>query len=44
MSIPAVVGRNGVEDTLEIPLSPAEREALAASAATLRQVADGLAL
>ena len=27
MSIPAVVGRNGVEDTLEIPLSPAEREA-----------------
>ena len=44
MSIPAMVGRNGVEDTLEIPLSPAEREALAASAATLRQVADGLAL
>ena len=25
MSIPAVVGRNGVEDTLEIPLSPAEQ-------------------
>ena len=44
MSIPAVVGRNGVEDTLEIPLSPTERDALAASAATLRQVADGLAL
>ena len=44
MSIPAVVGRNGVEDTLEIPLSPAEREALRDSAATLRGVADSLEL
>lgn len=44
MSIPAVVGRNGVEDTLEIPLSPAEREALRDSAATLRGVVDSLEL
>ena len=44
MSRPAVVGRNGVEDTLEIPLSPAEREALRDSAATLRGVADSLEL
>jgi len=35
MSIPAVVGRNGVEDTLEIPLSPAEREALRGAVAAL---------
>ena len=44
MSIPAVVGRNGVEDTLEIPLSLAEREALRDSAATLRGVVDSLEL
>ena len=44
LSIPAIVGRNGVEDTLEIPLSPAEREALRDSAATLRGVVDSLEL
>ena len=44
MSIPAGVGRNGVEDTLESPLSPAEREALRDSAATLRGVVDSLEL
>ena len=44
MSVPAIVGRGGVETSLEIPLSPSEREALTASAATLRQVVDGLEL
>lgn len=37
MSIPAVIGKNGVESVLEIPLSPAEHNALYASAAQLRQ-------
>ena len=44
MSVPAIVGRGGVETSLEIPLSPSEREALTASAATMRQVVDGLEL
>ena len=44
MSVPAIVGRGGVETSLEIPLSPSEREALTASAATLRQVVDCLEL
>lgn len=38
MSIPAVVGRDGVETTLDIPLSPAEQDALLRSADTLRGV------
>jgi L-lactate dehydrogenase len=44
MSVPAVVGRSGVEKVLEIQLSPREREAFQASAATLKQVASGLGL
>ena len=35
LSVPAVVGRCGVEAVLEIPLSGAEREGLHASAAQL---------
>ncbi len=38
LSIPAIVGRRGVEQILEIPLSPEEGEALHASAAQLREV------
>ncbi len=38
LSIPAIVGRRGVEQILEIPLSPEEGEALRSSAARLREV------
>lgn len=38
MSIPAVVGREGVETVLDIPLSPAEQGALLRSAETLKGV------
>ena len=38
LSIPSVVGKNGVETVLEIPLSDKERKALAASAAQLKSV------
>ncbi len=38
LSIPAIVGRRGVEQILEIPLSPEEGEALHASAGQLREV------
>ena len=44
MSVPAVVGRSGVERVLEIELSPEESRAFHASAVTLRQVADQLGL
>ena len=44
MSVPAVVGRGGVEKVLEIELSPEEREAFQRSAKTLGNVAKGLAL
>lgn len=44
MSIPAVVGRTGVETVLDIPLSPSEQEALLSSAATLKGVLGGLDL
>ncbi len=44
LSIPSIVGRRGVEQILEIPLSDGEREALNASAAQLREVIDGLEL
>ena len=37
LSVPAIVGRRGLEEVLEIPLSPEEREALAASAGQLRE-------
>ncbi len=38
LSIPAIVGQEGVETILEIPLDPREREALLASARQLKQV------
>lgn len=44
MSVPAVVGRDGVETTLELPLSEEEHRALAASAQTLGGVLAGLDL
>lgn len=37
LSVPAIVGRNGLEKILEIPLEPAERRALLASARQLRE-------
>jgi L-lactate dehydrogenase len=37
MGLPAIVGRNGVEGVLDIPLSAAETEQLQASAKTLRE-------
>ena len=44
LSVPAVVGRNGLEKILEIPLENAEREALAASARQMREVIETLRL
>ena len=44
LSIPAIVGRRGVEQILEIPLSDAEGEALRASADQLREVIGELQL
>lgn len=44
MSIPAVVGRGGVETTLDIPLSPQELGALVRSAETLKEVLGSLDL
>lgn len=42
LSIPSVVGKNGIEKVLEIPLSKAERENLLASAAQLKGVIESL--
>lgn len=44
MSIPAVVGKSGVETALDIPLSPTEQGALLRSAETLGEVIASLAL
>lgn len=44
MSVPAIVGRNGLEQTLEIPLSQAERARLDASAGQLKQAIASLGL
>ena len=38
LSVPSVVGKDGVETVLEIPLSPEEKEALHASARQLKGV------
>jgi L-lactate dehydrogenase len=38
LSLPAVVGRGGVERTLEVPMTGDERDALVRSAATIRAV------
>jgi L-lactate dehydrogenase len=42
LSLPAVIGRRGVERVLELPLSDEEREAFVRSAAVLRGVLDQL--
>lgn len=44
MSVPAVVGRGGVEKVLEIEMNHLERQQFLASAATLREVTEGLEL
>lgn len=44
MSIPAVVGRSGVETVLDLSLSPLEQSGLLQSAEALRQVIGALAL
>ena len=44
LSIPSIVGRRGVEQILEIPLSEEEETALHASAAQLQEVIDHLGL
>ncbi len=44
MSVPAVVGRGGAEQVLEIELSQEERQAFHASAQTLQEVAQSLEL
>ena len=44
LSIPSIVGRRGVEQILEIPLSDSEQEALHASANQLREAIGGLDL
>jgi len=44
LSIPSIVGKNGLERVLEIPLSGSEREALLNSAGQLKQAAGQLEL
>lgn len=44
MSVPAVVGRDGAEQVLEIELNQAERTAFQKSAETLQEVAESLGL
>ncbi len=44
LSFPAVVGREGVETSLDIPLAPEEQEKLLRSAGTLREVIRSLDL
>ncbi len=39
LSIPSIVGKNGLEKVLQIPLGPEERQALERSAAQLKQAA-----
>ena len=44
LSVPAIVGRNGLETVLEIPLSRSERAALDASAQRMAQAIAGLGI
>ena len=44
LSVPAMVGRNGLETVLEIPLSQSERAALDASARRMAQAIAGLGI
>ena len=44
LSVPAIVGKNGLEKVLEIPLGEAERSALSASVQQLREAVNSLEL
>ncbi len=44
LSVPSIVGKNGLEKILEIPLGKEEREALSRSAGQLREAVDSLKL
>lgn len=44
MSVPAVIGRSGVVEVVEVALEPAEREALAASGASIAAALDSMGL
>lgn len=44
LSVPAIVGRNGLEEVLEIPLSPQERQYLQDSARQLKQAVSSVGL
>ena len=44
LSIPSVVGKNGIEKVLEIPLNEKEKNALLASADQLKAVIEKLTL
>ncbi len=44
LGLPAIVGKNGIVQVLEIPLSDEEKEKLYQSAKTLQEIADGLDL
>lgn len=44
MSVPAILGKDGIERVLEIPLSDVETEAFQASAATIREIINTLEL
>lgn len=44
LSIPSVIGKNGIEKVLEIPLSKAEQDSLQMSASQLGQIIRGLQL
>ena len=42
IGLPTVVGRNGAEDIIEIPLNAQEREALSESAQGLQKIMESL--
>ena len=44
LSLPSTVGKNGLEQVLEIPLSQPEKESLEASARQLKDVIAGIEL
>ena len=44
LSVPAILGRDGLEKILEIPLGPAERQALDRSAQQMREAIHGLGM
>ena len=44
LSLPAIVGRNGLEEVLEVPMSQGERLALDASARQLKEAIAALKL